>query len=219
MIFVGSVQSFCTFVEAGLGGARPPRGDRKFLRGRSCRFARFREAVHVQVPPFAPLCAGHMAEACRGQHSRRLTIRERARRSRSSSHFAQQPLQQVVRSQTPPVLALKRLVVRRLFDPGQHQRRRVGQFHLLQFRRNLLGLLPRGGAIFLSVNGLQHRRHFFHFAGRGRGLHVAIIAHRTPLPLRFRIKLPEALHQSQTEFNYEPEGWGFESLRGTHIGE
>src|SRR6266436_9562976 len=81
--------------------------------------------------------------------------------SRPSPHFAQQAFQRVVRPQTPPVLARERVVVQRLFDPRYHQRRSIRQLHLFQFRGDLLGLLPRGGAIFLRVNRLQHRRHFF----------------------------------------------------------
>jgi len=42
----------------------------------------------------------------------------------------------------------------------------------------MLGLLLRRRAIFLRVNGLQRGRHFFHFAGRHSGPHVAIKMHR-----------------------------------------
>jgi hypothetical protein len=101
---------FRTFVEAQIWWcSAPPRGSRKFSRARSCCFARFRKPVHVQIPPHALVRAGHVPQPCRRQHQRRLSIRKCAYRPRSSSHFAQQPLQWVVRSQTPPVFAWKLL--------------------------------------------------------------------------------------------------------------
>ena len=72
-----------------------------------------------------------------------------------SSHFPQDAFQRVVRSQRSPVLARKRVVIQRLFDPGTHQLRGIRQLHLFQLYRNLLGLLSRRHAIFLRMDGLE----------------------------------------------------------------
>ena len=100
-----------------------------------------------------------------------------------SSHFPQDAFQRVVRSQRSPVLARKRVVIQRLFDPGAHQLRGIRQLHLFQLYRNLLGLLSRRHAIFLRMDGLEHGGYFLHPAGRHRRPYVAIKMHRAPLPL------------------------------------
>jgi hypothetical protein len=59
------------------------------------------------------------------EHQRRFPIRKRSCRSRSSSHFAQQSLQRVVRSQTPPVFTWKGVVVQLQFRLAHARQRRL----------------------------------------------------------------------------------------------
>jgi len=92
-------------------------------------------------------------------------LRRISRSSRSSGLFG---------SQTAPVLPRKYVVIERLLNPSKHSRRYVRQLHLFQLRRDWFGFLARRRAIFLRVNGFQHRRNFFHFAGGYRRPHVAI---------------------------------------------
>jgi hypothetical protein len=83
----------------------PGGGAEKLSRSCSCRFARFRQAIHIQVAARAPLRAGHVSQSRRGQHQRRLSIGKRSHRSRSSPDFPQQSFQRIIRSQATPVLA------------------------------------------------------------------------------------------------------------------
>ena len=92
--------------------------------------------------------------------------------------------QRLAVSQAAPVLAWNRMIEEGLFG---HQCGGIGQPHRCAFRRDLLDLLPRGGAIFLSLNDFQLRRHFFHLARRYGDPRVAIKMRRAPLPHGFGI--------------------------------
>src|ERR1700733_5500164 len=136
-----------------------------------------------------------MSQPPGSQHQRGLPIRESSHGPGSSSYLTQDTFQRIIRSQTSPVLTRKQVVVQRLFDPLAHQLSRIRQLHLLQLRYHLLGLLPPRHAVFLRVDGLQHRRYFLHLARGYRRPYVAIKMHRAALPQRFRVKLSQALHQ------------------------
>lgn len=60
------------------------------------------KTIHNQIAQRSLLRADHVSQPCRSQHQRRLPIREGSHDPRFSSHFAQDTLHRVVRSQAPP---------------------------------------------------------------------------------------------------------------------
>ena len=124
------------------------------------------QMLHVHVLLVAPLGTGHMAQPGTDQHESGVAVREAANHTGAAADLPVQPFNDIVGTDTSPVLAGEIAVGQRFLNAILHLRGGLFQLHGAKFFYYCFGLFPGGFLALLGVDRLEHFGYQFHFGPR-----------------------------------------------------
>ena len=124
------------------------------------------QVLHVHVLLVAPLGTSHMTEPGTDQHKCRVAVREAADHTGTAADLPVQPLNDIVSTDTGPVLTGKISVGQRFLYAILHLLSGLFQLHRAQFLHHGLGLFPGSFLALLSMDRLEHLGHQLYLGAR-----------------------------------------------------
>src|SRR5699024_8901821 len=156
------------------------------------------QVLHVHVLLVAPLGTGHMAQPGTNQHQSRVAVREAANHTGAAADLTVQPFNDIVCTDTGPVLAGKIAVGQCFFNAVLHLLGRLFQLHGAQFLYHRLSLFSGCFLALLSVDRLEHFGYQLHLGARRHREHIAVEVDGTPLVFGLRKHFSHSLQHTKT---------------------
>ena len=124
------------------------------------------QVLHIHVLLVAPLGTSHMAQPGTDQHKSGIAVWETAHHTSAAADLPVQPLNDIVGTDTGPVLAGKITVSKSLFYTILYLLGSLLQFHGAQFLHHSLSLFSGGSFTLLSMDRLEHPGYQLHLGAR-----------------------------------------------------